>query len=183
MNRMDEAITHWINSQAGQSPSLDAFMVAVSAAGVPVMIVLCVIQWWTGPDRLHVRHTLIATGLSFLAGLALNQVILLFVHRIRPYDAGLTHLIVERSRDWSFPSDHATAVAAIVAAFALHREYRRAGLLAIVAVFVMWSRIFVGTHYFTDILGGIATGLIAAGAIRRLYPAGTRLDRLLTRLF
>ena len=37
------------------------------------------------------------------------------MHRIRPYDAGLTHLIVAPSFDWSFPSDHATAAFAIVA--------------------------------------------------------------------
>src|SRR5947208_13504629 len=97
MNRMDEAITHLINSPAGQNVALDTFMEAASAAGVPLMIMLSMIQWWTGRDRLHARHTLIAAGLSFFAGLAFNQVILLFVHRTRPYDAGLTHLIVERS--------------------------------------------------------------------------------------
>jgi hypothetical protein len=36
----------------------------------------------------------IVAGLSFLLGLGLNQLILLFIHRLRPYDAGRTHLLI-----------------------------------------------------------------------------------------
>src|ERR1700674_6112135 len=130
---MDQAITQWINTPAGSNGLLDAVMIMAGKVGVPLLIVLVVVQWWSKIDRTHVRHTCIAAGLSFLIGLRLNQVILLFVHRARPYDAGVSHLIISKSPDWSFPSDHATASIAIVAAFALHGLPRRAlffGLLA-----------------------------------------------------
>ncbi|WP_163468715.1 phosphatase PAP2 family protein, partial [Klebsiella michiganensis] len=66
---------------------------------------------------------------------------------IRPYDVDITHLLVPPSADWSFPSDHATASLAIVAAFALHGLARRTILLGLMALLVCWSRIYVGTHY------------------------------------
>lgn len=71
---------------------------------------------------MHTRHVLVATGLSPLLGLALNQLILLVVHRMQPYDGGVTHLLIARSADFSFPSDHATAVFAIAAAFLLQLQ-------------------------------------------------------------
>lgn len=159
---------------------LDVLMVAASQYGVPLLVLVVVLQWWSKHDRIRVRHTCVAAGLSFLIGLAFNQVVLLFVHRVRPYDAGLTHLIIARSTDWSFPSDHATATIAIVAAFLFHGWRKRALGLFIGALIVCVSRIYVGTHYFTDVLGGAATGIIAAGAVRWLYWEDTWVDRLVT---
>src|SRR5260221_4770867 len=122
---MDQAITKWINSLAGSNVLLDSDMIAVTNVGVPLLVALVVAQWWSKIERTHVRHTCIAAGLSFLIGLGLNQIILLFVHRVRPYDAGISHLIISKSTDWSFPSDHTTASIAVVATFALHGLARR----------------------------------------------------------
>ena len=180
---MDNSITHWINSAAGYSAVLDAAMMLVTQFGVPVIVIAVATQWWAGGQRDLVRHTAVSAGLSFLLGLAINQVILLFVHRIRPYDAGVTKLLISPSTDWSFPSDHATASFAVVAAFALHGLRRRTVALFVFAMIICWSRIYVGTHYLTDILGGALTGAIAAIAIKLAYRQGTKFDRLITEIF
>ena len=177
---MDQAITQWINSPAGNNTFLDSTVVVMTKAGILVFIVVVVLQWWSKIDRMHVRHTCVAAGLSFLIGLGINQVILLFVHRARPYDAGVSHLIISKSVDWSFPSDHATAAVAIVAACALNRLPRRAVCYCLLALLICWSRIFVGTHYLSDILGGGLTGAVAAVLVFALYREGTRLDRFVT---
>lgn len=177
---MDQAITQWINAFAGRDPVLDAFAIATTNFGVPLLVALVVAQWWSSADWRHVRHACLAAGLSFLFGLALNQAILIFIHRIRPYDAGVTHLLIAKSTDWSFPSDHATASFAIAAAFALHSLSRRALFFTVAAALICWSRVFVGIHYFGDVLGGGLTGLLAALLVWRLYREGSRLDRLAT---
>jgi undecaprenyl-diphosphatase len=177
---MDQAITVWINSPAGTNPLLDYIMIMVTLASVPLFVALVVTQWWSKIDRTHVRHTCIAAGLSFLIGLAFNQIILLFVHRVRPYDADVTHLIIAKSTDWSFPSDHATASIAIVAAFAIHGLPRRTLLFGLLTLLICWSRIFVGTHYLTDVLGGSLTGVAAAVLVWVFYREGSRLDRFAT---
>ena len=179
---MDIAITHWINAAAGADAFLDPIMIAATRFGVPAMVLLVALQWWSRENRHHVRHAALSAGLSFLLGLAINQVILLFVHRIRPYDAGVTHLLIAPSADWSFPSDHATAAFAIVTAFALQDLPRRTLGFLLMALLVCWSRIYVGTHYLTDLLGGALTGASAAVLVRKLYREDSRLDRFATRI-
>src|SRR5260370_20127350 len=150
---MDQTITHWINSLAGSNVLLDSVMIMATKVGVPLLVALVVAQWWSKIDRTHVRHTCIAAGLSFLIGLGLNQIILLFVQRVRPYDASISHLIISKSPDWSFPSDHATASIAIVATFALHGLPRRTLLFGLLALLICWSHIFFATHYLTAFPG------------------------------
>lgn len=180
---MDSTITRWINAAAGYSAVLDAAMIFVTHFGVPVIVLAVAAQWWAGEQRNLVRHAAVSAGLSFLLGLAVNQLILLFVHRVRPYDAGVTQLLIGRSADWSFPSDHATASMAVVAAFALHGLSRRTLMLFVLAVIMCWSRIYVGTHYLSDILGGALTGGVAALAVKLTYRRGTAVDRMITGIF
>lgn len=137
----------------------------------------------SGRAREQNRHVLVAAGLTFLASLAINQVVLLFVHRLRPYELGLTHLLVSPSSDASFPSDHATAAFAIAGAFLAHGALRRGGAFAVAAVLVSLTRVYVGTHYLSDVLGGAMVGLCVAYIIRAAYKSGTKLDRLVTSIF
>ncbi len=176
---MDAVITHWINAQAGQ-PALDAIMRAASAYGVPVIVGLVAVQWFARRDRLHVRHAALVAGLAFLLGLALNQGLLLLVHRVRPYDAGVTRLLIARSADWSFPSDHATAAVAVVLAFCRKGLWGRGAVLLGLAALICLSRVYLGIHYASDILGGAATGALAVVVVGLIYREGNRIDRFAT---
>ncbi len=182
METSDTNLTQWLNAPAGQSPVLDTIMPAISAYGVPLLIIAVALQWFLKSDQPRRRHALIASGLAFLLGEALNQVILLFVHRPRPYDAGISRLIIEKSADWSFPSDHATAVAAIAATFAILAWRKQALLFALAAMLVCWSRVYVGTHYVSDVMGGIVTGAVAAAVICYAYRPELRVNRLLVNI-
>lgn len=180
MPDLDSFLTQFINSPAGQHFAVDQAMIWVSSLGVPVLVLLVALQWWRQKDRPAVRHALVASGLSFLLGLGLNQLILLFVHRIRPYDAGVTHLLIPPSADWSLPSDHATAAMAIAATFLLHRMPRVGAAFLAASLLMILSRVYVGIHYTGDVLAGALTGVLAALAVRTLYQQGTRFDRLIT---
>ncbi|WP_352672631.1 phosphatase PAP2 family protein [Mesorhizobium australicum] len=99
-----------------------------------------------------------------------------------PTYAGVTHLLIAPSADWSFPSDHATATIAIVAAFAMRRLPRRTIGLLVVAFLICWSRIYIGTHYLTDVIGGAITGALGAVVARLIYRENSRLDNLVTKI-
>jgi undecaprenyl-diphosphatase len=85
MSTIDAQITGWINALAGHSRALDLLMIAVTRAGVPFLVLAVAVQWWTREDWLSQRYATVACGLSFFLGLAVNQVVLLFVHCVRPY--------------------------------------------------------------------------------------------------
>jgi len=180
MYELDVAVTHAVNAWAGKNATFDLLMIWISAIGVPLLILAVAGQWWRQTNRQHTRHILVAAGFSFLLGLAFNQLILLFVHRMRPYDGGVTLLLTDRSTDPSFPSDHATATFAVAAAFLLHGMRRLGfGFLA-TAVLISFSRIYIGTHYASDILGGALTGIAAAAVVRSVYWEDTPADRFIT---
>ena len=182
MYAFDAGLTHWISGWGGSNPAIDLLMIGISAVGVPLLIFAVGCQWWLRRERQHTRHILVAVGLSFLMGLALNQLVLLAVQRVRPYDAGVTKLLSAPSGDPSFPSDHATAAFAIAAAFLLH-GFRRRGIAFLAgALLIAVSRVYVGTHYVSDVLGGAVTGTLAAAAVQIAYREGTRVDRFFTNI-
>jgi undecaprenyl-diphosphatase len=58
---------------------------------------------------------------------------------------------------------------------------RRVGLgFLAAAALIAFSRVYIGTHYASDVLGGVLTGIIAAVIVRSVYREGTRIDRLIT---
>lgn len=181
---LDSAWTHMINAGAGHRALVDWAMINLSQIAVPLLIVSVALQWWwSGNPRAENRHIIVATGLSFGLGLLLNQLILLIVQRPRPYLEGVTHLLISPSSDPSFPSDHATATFAIAAAFLVHREFRRGALFLLAAILVSLSRVYIGTHYLSDVVGGAVTGLLAAILVKLTYRPGTRVDRYLVHIF
>lgn len=177
---LDIASTRAINGLAGHSHLLDQIMLALTSYGVPLMVIAVGLQWWLRGNRPGDRHALVASGLSFLIALGLNQVILLFVSRLRPYDVGVSHLLLSRTTDPSFPSDHSTAAFAIAAALLAHGLKKRGSFCLLAAFAIAFSRVYVGTHYMSDVIGGAAIGSAVAIVVRHLYRKDTRIDRLVT---
>lgn len=166
---MDIALTRWINGSAGSTPWLDGVMVAVTTFGVPFLVAATILMWWAKGRRLAIRHACLVAFLAFVGSLTFNQFLLVFLHRIRPYELGFTHLLVSPTPDWSFPSDHATAVSAIVAAF-WFQHVRWPLLVGLpLAMLICISRVYVGVHYASDIAGGLAIGTLFAWGISRYY--------------
>lgn len=90
------------------------------------------------------------------------------IHRARPYETlqGLQVLIPLR-HDFSFPSGHTTT--AFASAFAITRALgKRWSWVYAVAALIAFSRIYLGMHNPTDVLGGMVFGTLCAVAISAL---------------
>src|SRR5260370_34315344 len=161
LEAIDRSVTTYLNGLSGHLPALDSIMVIVTGYGAFAIVAAVAIRWWwTGSaDKLRERHLTILCGLSAVLGLAMNQGILLLVHRLRPYDAGVTHLLILPSADPSFPPDHATLAFAVVFAL-LGAGARRGWGFLVAAIVLASSRVSVGTHYASDLLGAARTGVI-----------------------
>ncbi|MDE3185135.1 MAG: phosphatase PAP2 family protein [Bacteroidota bacterium] len=99
------------------------------------------------------------------------------LHRLRPsHNRDLDHLLhyVNRYRGglYSFPSSHATnffALATYLSLVTLKKIKWMPCLLFPVALFVCYSRIYLGVHYPSDILAGAILGSFLGWLISKLY--------------
>lgn len=103
----------------------------------------------------------IYSAMALLGSVVLNNLILKnLIHRVRPYEVieGLT-LMVKKATDFSFPSGHTAA--SFASSVAMCRKIRKpyAVLLILLAGLIAFSRLYIGIHYPTDILGGLVTGI------------------------
>lgn len=182
--RADLAINTWfhVHATAAGLATFNAVTLAGSA-GVWTVVAIATIWLWLRSDRF-----LSVAWLATNAGGAIVQWVLkTTVHRTRPqYAAAFLH-----GHSYSFPSGHTmgsticyTMLAFIVGTLAGWPGRRRAWLYVASTALVLligFSRLYLGVHYPSDVLGGLAAGtawLVACiGALnmmrgRWLRPAG-----------
>jgi undecaprenyl-diphosphatase len=86
--------------------------------------------------------------------------------RERPYEAdGAERLVVEPAGT-SWPSGHAAVAAAMAATLAEGRGPLTRSLLAVTAVAVGASRVYVGVHHASDVVAGLGLGGLSARLLR-----------------
>ncbi|PPI55083.1 bifunctional phosphatase PAP2/diacylglycerol kinase family protein [Rathayibacter toxicus] len=73
----------------------------------------------------------------------------------------------------SFPSGHAASAAAFTTGVALESP-RSAAAIAPLAVAVAFSRLHVGVHWLSDVVGGAALGAVVASVGKLIFPARPR---------
>ncbi|MCB5166230.1 phosphatase PAP2 family protein [Streptomyces bambusae] len=178
----DVSLLYRINGLAESTPGwLDRILGIVGEYGILLGLVLLVLWCWRGARRqgeaaavesfTALVWTPLAAGLALLVNVPLRE----FVGRPRPFKSheGLDVLAPGKS-DFSFVSDHATLAMAL--GVGLFVANRRLGLVGIgLALLEGLFRVFMGVHYPTDVVGGLALGtavvlLLAPLALALLSP-------------
>lgn len=172
---VDVAITR--EFQENLAPWLQTLMRIVSYPGssflLPALIGLTAIGFWLLGLRLEGIVTLALSSVSAL----LNVLIKLIVHRPRP-TAGLVE-VLQGATGNSFPSGHVMAYLAfwgLLFSFGiiLFQGWRwwRIALLIVPAFFVIMvgpSRIYLGAHWASDVLGSYLIGGVLLGITLWIY--------------
>ena len=132
--------------------------------GVAVFAGLLLLSWWLARrdgDLGRVAAALWAPAGALIA-LGLNQLLVAAFAEPRPYTVLPDVLVlVHRSSDFSFPSDHAVMAGAVTAGVAL--AHRRLGLVAAgLAVLMAATRVYVGAHFPLDVVAGLLVGGVIA---------------------
>jgi undecaprenyl-diphosphatase len=159
-----------------QSPAFNALMIGLTTMGATLIVLPVLVV--VGGGLLVVRRygafvfLLIALGGSML----IDSIMKLIFERPRPKLDYATVL-----PDYSFPSGHAMNGVTFYVAIALILWSvfgRRVGVIAtitaaVLAVGIGVSRIYLGYHYLTDVVGGWLAGimwLLVVGAVFRISP-------------
>lgn len=107
------------------------------------------------------RRAGVYSACALIGSLIVNNMILKnLVNRTRPYEVveGL-RCMVGLAHDASFPSGHTGASFASSVAMSRQLPRKWAVFFLVLAGLIAFSRLYVGIHYPTDVLGGLCTGI------------------------
>lgn len=184
---MDVSLFRSINRFADRTPWLHGVAATYANWGIGLFAVLLLVAWWDArsSDAPAVAVAAVVwAGMASLLGALAVQLIGAPIDRARP-TATLsgTHLLIAGTKDFSFPSDHTTATAAIAVGLLVagsQLRHRWVGPVALGLCILMGiDRIYVGAHYSTDVIAGLALGGSIALLLAR--PATAALSKLFTR--
>jgi len=158
-----------------RNPVLNALLIPFTLsnnAGISCILIVAVFIYFKS-----LRKAGILMGISLLLEFLLNNLIIknLFA-RIRPYEVidGLI-LLVGKAPDYSFPSGHTGSAfaLAVVIFMVMDRKY---GIIALILASLMgFSRLYVGIHYPSDVLGGVILGIVTSVIAVKCFPDSSRL--------
>ena len=159
---VDKYVADWFHQC--QTPRLTAAMQVITDFASPlwvtcVAVVTGLVLWWK-----RYWYRLLALVLAIPGGMALLPLLKMAFHRRRPSFEDAISIF----QGYSFPSGHAMAATLLygllavlaVLAFITWRQRARAVLAACVMVLLVgFSRVYLGAHYLSDVLGAVAAGL------------------------
>jgi undecaprenyl-diphosphatase len=192
MNAFDQNLAIWVNSLSGSSSILDSLMRwLASDYTIPPLLAITLIATIfagrTSEERLRWQRAafvgIIAVGVTNWAIAISNGM----WDRVRPYEAlsdDIT-LLFYPATDPSFPANP-TGVGAAVAVALWGVGVRLRYFLIALTLLVAISRLYVGLHYPTDLLGGAVIGIamaFAARGIMRLFDPAMNLALRAARAF
>ena len=109
----------------------------------------------------------VAVLLSLLLTVILGEVIIKpLVHRARPFITHGFEILINGPTSYSFPSGHTASSFAVFGIFLFAiKKYRLTCF--VLAFLIAFSRIYLGVHYFSDVVAGVVLGLLDAYIIYR----------------
>jgi len=158
MQSLDFAVLNFIYEH-GHNTALDIIMPFISWLGNGSSVWLLLAAFLLIFPKSRKVGVLLLCSLM-LEAIVCNSILKPLFARVRPCDINTAvHLLINPPHSYSFPSGHTAAAFTAVSALYFSRQslWRPALILALLIAF---SRLYLYVHYPTDVLGGIALGIL-----------------------
>lgn len=148
----------WLQSLGGEGSFIYYFFTFFTLFGEELLLVAVLGAFYWGFDK-HKGERL---GAMLMTSVLLTPMLKNIVCRTRPFDSESGILNLRDVDGYSFPSGHSSASSAMIGGVAYeYGKGKRRWLWAIgigVPVLVALSRNYLGAHYITDVVAGLALG-------------------------
>ncbi|UAC48853.1 undecaprenyl-diphosphatase [Bacillus aquiflavi] len=155
---MDEKMFRAINRFSGHLPLLDMLMIFISKKVRYVFILVLIFKYYQ--SSAHKNEAVHATR-SALFALLILFFIKLFYFKPRPFVKRRVGILIPSKMDSSFPSKHTMLTFAVSTAIFLHERVLGA-ILGGLATLTGFSRVWLGHHYPSDVLGSALIGSLTS---------------------
>ncbi|MCD7782021.1 MAG: phosphatase PAP2 family protein [Methanosphaera sp.] len=154
--QLDVAILEFINTTF-HNVLLDNTMQLISYFGLMGVGLLIAILFYIFSRKPKHRQVAVELVISLIVVYLVIELVKNIVLRPRPYEVLDTLYVLTSVSDPSFPSGH-TATATTIS-YVFYRNYGRK-IVFILPVLAGLSRMYLGVHYPSDVLGGFIIGMI-----------------------
>ena len=134
----------------------------------PFFLIVAVTLYWCIDKRFAYRLFNV-----YILGVALTNFMKIGFKRERPFDAYPKEVrsIGAKESTFSFPSGHTESISSISGVLTIKygRRYKAVPIVGVaLTLLVMVSRMYLGQHYLSDVLGGLTVGVFSAIAFNAL---------------
>ncbi|MEH7380240.1 undecaprenyl-diphosphatase [Bacillus sp. JJ1533] len=175
---MDVKVFRVINQMSGRSSLVDHFMILVSNKVRYVYFLILIVMWFKKHPYKQITNNAV---ISAIVTLVMNSFFKLFIYKPRPFIKKRVGILIPSKLDSSFPSKHTLLVFAVSTSVLLYNRVLGSIMFGL-AVMTGLSRIWVGHHYPSDIIGSALLGSLTSMFVHIISRSKSNFD-VITRLF